>query len=333
METAVTPDARAAHQAPVQDPRLINWERRMNPVILAAAIVPIAVALTPRGDNDPFVFIDVASWLIFLADLVVHFRLQRRYLRTGLGKFDAAIVILTFPWFLIPGLGGTAVLGLARLARLLRAIVAGGTTGVLRRLAARLGQAGLYSLVLIFVCSFVVYEVEPASSGFATFGDALWWGFVTFTTVGYGDLVPVTRTGRVVAVLLMIGGVALIGVLAGSLSDFLRSGDKAEKKRADQEKAENAATASTTTDATPPGVATAGVGSVDVGAAGPAPARGARDARPRRSPGRGPGAASRARRAPILAGWRFDPTRAVIQAVRPGRAPPPRAPRGSTSNA
>ena len=232
MDAPVTGPTPTAHQAPVKDPRLVSWERRMNPIVLAAAIVPIAVAFTPQAAYDPFVFIDIASWLIFVADLVVHLRLQRGYLRTGLGKFDAVIVALTFPWFLIPGLGGTAVLGLARLGRLLRVIVAGGTTGVLHRLFARLGQAGLYSIVLIVVCSFVVYQVEPASSGYATYGDALWWGFVTFTTVGYGDLVPVTTTGRVMAVILMIGGVALIGVLAGSLAEFLRTGDKADKEKA-----------------------------------------------------------------------------------------------------
>src|SRR5690606_19877081 len=88
------------------------------------------------------------------------------------------------------------------------------------RLAARIGRAGLYSVGLILVCSIVVYRVEPASSGFATLGDSVWWGFVTFTTVGYGDLVPVTSTGRIVAVLLMIGGIGLIGVLAGSLAEF-----------------------------------------------------------------------------------------------------------------
>ncbi len=193
----------------------------MGPIIMAAALVPIGAALLRPGADDTFVLIDTASWLVFLSDLVVHLVLQRRYLRSRFGVFDTVVVVLTFPWYLLPGVSDNAsILGLARLARVLRLILAGRSTRVLRRLAARLGRAGLYALVLILVCAYVVKEAEPPSSGFATFGDALWWAIVTFTTVGYGDLYPVTATGRTSAVLLMVGGIALIGLLAGSLAEF-----------------------------------------------------------------------------------------------------------------
>ena len=52
----------------------------------------------------------------------------------------------------------------------------------------------------------------------------MWWSVVTFTTVGYGDFFPVTSTGRIAGVLLMLGGIALIGTLAGSLGSFFSSG-------------------------------------------------------------------------------------------------------------
>ncbi|WP_421120352.1 potassium channel family protein [Aquihabitans daechungensis] len=212
----------------VVDPRLRQWERRMNPVIILAALVPIVVGLAPKTKGDPFVVLNVVSWLIFLADLLVHLRFKPRYLRTALGQFDLFIVVLTFPWYLIPGLGNAAFLGLARLGRLIRLIWSSGTPRLIMRLVERIGKAALYSAGLIFVCSEVVLRVEPASSGFATQGDAIWWGFVTFTTVGYGDLVPVSATGRFVAVVLMVGGVALIGLLAGSLAEFLADSDQEE---------------------------------------------------------------------------------------------------------
>jgi voltage-gated potassium channel len=216
----------------VVDPRLRAWERRVNPVIILAALIPIVVALAPRTKDDPFVVLNVVSWGVFLVDLLVHLRFKRRYLRTGLGQFDLAIVLLTFPWYLIPGLGNAAFLGLARLGRLLRLIWSSGTPRLIMRLVERIGKAALYSLGLIVVCSEVVLRVEPASSGFDSQGDAIWWGFVTFTTVGYGDLVPVSSTGRFVAVILMVGGVALIGLLAGSLAEFLADTDQEQAMQA-----------------------------------------------------------------------------------------------------
>lgn len=52
------------------------------------------------------------------------------------------------------------------------------------------------------------------------FSDALWWSFVTATTVGYGDLSPSTNTGRIIASLLMIVGIGLIGSLTSSITSF-----------------------------------------------------------------------------------------------------------------
>jgi len=203
----------------------------MLPVIVVAALVPIVVAFAPRTRDDPFVVVNIVAWLVFVVDLVVHIRWRKGYLKTGIGRFDLGIVLLTFPWYLLPSMSDNiAVLSIARLGRLARLVMAGGMTNMVRRLTERIGKAGLYSLVLILLCSEVVYRVEPPSSGFDTQGAAIWWGFVTFTTVGYGDLVPVTPQGRVVSVVLMLGGVALIGLLAGSLAEFLSESDESDEE-------------------------------------------------------------------------------------------------------
>jgi len=66
------------------------------------------------------------------------------------------------------------------------------------------------------------YAEHPVNPEFATFGDSLWWAIVTLTTVGYGDIVPETTAGRIAAVMIMLTGVAVLGLLAGSLASFFR---------------------------------------------------------------------------------------------------------------
>jgi voltage-gated potassium channel len=54
-----------------------------------------------------------------------------------------------------------------------------------------------------------------------SFRDAVWWSITTITTVGYGDFCPVTTDGRLVAVLLMIGGMSLIGMITAMVATWI----------------------------------------------------------------------------------------------------------------
>ena len=216
--------------------RLQRWERRANPFIVVAAIIPIVVALrAPTEGATPF--IDIASWLVFAVDLVVHMRLRHRYLSTGWGRFDLGIVVLTFPWYLLlPGSDASQVLALARLARLGRiAMVAVKGSRGLRRFAQRLGKTAAAAAAVTFTCALIVYNVESPADGFKTLGDSLWWAIVTVTTVGYGDLVPQTTAGRITAAFLMLSGLAFLGALAGSLAALLGVSDDTPLRAEDPE--------------------------------------------------------------------------------------------------
>jgi voltage-gated potassium channel len=101
-----------------------------------------------------------------------------------------------------------------------------------KRLLERLGKPFLYVAIMLVVSSAIVERAEHHEHGFKTFGDSLWWGVVTITTVGYGDLVPESRVGRVTATVLMLTGIALLGTVAASLASLFRSEDVADEQDA-----------------------------------------------------------------------------------------------------
>jgi voltage-gated potassium channel len=77
--------------------------------------------------------------------------------------------------------------------------------------------------MLVFVGALAVLDVEQAApdAKIVTFGDAVWWAMTTITTVGYGDMYPVTPIGRMVAAALMMSGIAVLGVVTASIAAWL----------------------------------------------------------------------------------------------------------------
>jgi voltage-gated potassium channel len=196
---------------------LTRFDQRMAFPLILSAVVPLF--LLPGGAYAILAaVVFIAAWLVFLLDLVVHERRLVDYLGTWLGRFDLLVVVLTAPWFLVVGPTDSKFLLLIRLARLSRVVMA--TRGA-RRLFERLGRVALVAVAVVIVGAAVAYRAEHATNpGFATYGDALWWAIVTLTTVGYGDIVPKSTAGRVDSVMIMITGISILGLLAGSMASF-----------------------------------------------------------------------------------------------------------------
>ena len=212
---------------------LAKYDRRARLPIILSAVLPLI--MVPQQGNWVAVLIGVVSWLVFVIDFFVHERLFVNYLGTRLGKFDLTIVVLTAPWFLLSGAHGGSIVVILRLARVSRLLIA--TRGV-RRLFARLGSVAIVAAAVLFTGAVVGYYSEhPTNPEFATFGDAIWWATVTLTTVGYGDIVPITTAGRIDGAAIMFMGVALLGLLAGSLASFF--GIQPEETETDEREAPN----------------------------------------------------------------------------------------------
>ncbi|MEM1945428.1 MAG: ion channel [Candidatus Caldarchaeum sp.] len=124
-----------------------------------------------------------------------------------------------------------AVLRGFRFFRLLRlAIAAARTARTIQRVSqviirSRLAYLLAVSAAFIFVGTLSAYilEVDVPESKIRDLGDAFWWSLATVTTVGYGDVVPVTLGGRIIGSILMVTGIAVIGVFISTLGSTLLS--------------------------------------------------------------------------------------------------------------
>lgn len=86
------------------------------------------------------------------------------------------------------------------------------------------GTLILYSfglLLVIIYCSIGFYNFEnPVNDQVNCFEDSLWWAFITVTSVGYGDVYPITSNGKIIAVILTLGGMGLFSVLTADILSF-----------------------------------------------------------------------------------------------------------------
>ncbi len=205
---------------PLIEPALTRqerWTRRTDfPLLIVAAVFVVAYSWDVIGnlhgveDDAAQVFIWV-TWAIFVIDYLVKLVLAPKRVKWFFRHIlDFLLVALPF----------------LRPLRLMR--VAMVWTSV-HRVAGRTlrGRLAVYvmgsALLLVFVASLAVLEAERNAphSNIHNFGQAIWWAFVTITGVGYGDFAPVSVEGRIVAVGLMIAGIALIGVIAATLATWL----------------------------------------------------------------------------------------------------------------
>lgn len=128
-----------------------------------------------------------------------------------------------------------------RALRLLRALELGRVgivlANALRRAREILTHRGLHFVLLsvlgiVFACAALVlaFEKHARGSNIHDYGQALWWAMVTVTTVGYGTRFPVTPAGQGVAVVLMLVGIGLIGVLTATVASYFVE-SKAEQEK------------------------------------------------------------------------------------------------------
>ena len=206
--------------APVAAPRRLAWERRttvplvvLGAVFIAAYSVYVLAPWIPRGPDAWLFWALVVTWIVFLGDIIVRVALTPRGGRWAF-LWTHPVDVLSA---IVPVFRAFRVLALLRQVPYLQR-----RSGNAVR-ANIVIYAASYAVVFVYFIALATLQAERNAPGasITTFGDAIWWAITTMTTVGYGDRFPVTGTGRLVAAGLMVGGIALLGVVTATLASWL----------------------------------------------------------------------------------------------------------------
>jgi voltage-gated potassium channel len=159
---------------------------------------------------------------------------RRSYVRH---EWTSLLIVLAQALALAPALAGLGALRVLRAGRAWRGIavvvrvvtIGGGAAregrSILRRHAAgfALGMAGFTWITS--AVAFTLAEDVGADGRVHSFFDALWWSSATITTVGYGDVAPITTPGRLVGVVTMVVGISTFAVVTAKIAEFLVRAD------------------------------------------------------------------------------------------------------------
>jgi voltage-gated potassium channel len=162
------------------------------------------------------IFSDWLLWGFFVVELITLLCLanQRwRYLRDN--WFNLVVIIVA-----MPALWGEQELGMLRAVRFALVVMKlANLSSTIRVVLTRnnLGLTILAAWIFVFCAGVVMTAIEP---GFKNIEEGIWWAWVTVTTVGYGDVVPVTTGGRLLAGLVMLVGLGIFSLITANFSAF-----------------------------------------------------------------------------------------------------------------
>ena len=220
-------------------------------ILMMLAIVASILPLAFKSTNAALEAVERVTVVIFAADYLLRLFTADHKLKKG------ALSFLLYPFTpmavvdlisILPALPAfNDALRLLRLVRFLRTLKVlrafkflrysksfGIITRVLQKQKKVLGAVATLAVVYVLISALVIYNVEPES--FNTFFDAVYWATISLTTVGYGDIYPVTTVGRIVTMVSSVFGIAVIALPSGVITaGYMNEIAREERSREDDE--------------------------------------------------------------------------------------------------
>lgn len=195
--------------------------------ILISVTAVVAESMPELGSRFPdfFYYVDWAFTFIFSIEYVLRIyaaQKRRKYIFSCWGIIDFLSICPTYLSIFVAGYHYLLVIRVLRLLRIFRILrlVRFTREGKMLLVALKLSIYKI-SVFISFMLTFVVlvgtlmYVIEHGNPGFSSIPSSIYWGIVTVTTVGFGDIVPATYLGKAIASFMMLAGYAIIAVPTG----------------------------------------------------------------------------------------------------------------------
>lgn len=234
-----------------EDDRLSNVYDIFMMLVIVISLIP----LTQKNEVVAFVIIDKIVAVIFIVDYIL------RLITADFKVKKGAISFLIYPFTpmavidllcILPSVSvisnGFRILKVFRLFRTLRVFRVFKAirysksirmiNNVLKSQRKPLITVGLLAVAYVLISALVVFNVEPDS--FNDFFDAVYWATVSLTTVGYGDIYPITTVGRIVTMISAVFGIAIIALPSGIITaGFMKELNGSAKNDGKSDKTDN----------------------------------------------------------------------------------------------
>ena len=228
-----------------------NAGKRFDIILLIIIIISV-IGLILDSDNTihqtygkTLLIIEWICTILFTIEYIIRIyccKSKKRYILSTMGIIDLLSIIPTYLTVFYTPIGSLMLIRIMRLVRVFRIFQLSNylRSGYNMQIALRSSRPKiivfiLYISIIVIILGGIMYVVEGQQNGFENIPRSIYWAVVTLTTVGYGDVVPITTLGKTISVFIMMLGYAIIAVPTGIVSSELSKNRKTDTQLRNQD--------------------------------------------------------------------------------------------------